>query len=182
MTTATDEKKWACEGAHRAGPAWAALSPDDAAVVAVRTQWAPPDTDYPKFRTDTLAALEKLGRIRIGKIVYEQGQCWFVYTPRNNRKMDLQHAHKVKSEYVKGSGRHLAALNPAGTKLLGAYPARAPAGTPQDAWTTEITAKLRQLGRLQIGTMKPEGDEFFFYWQEDKKPSYHAKKERQTVS
>lgn len=168
MTTVASEKKWKCEGAHRAGPAWAVLDADEAAIITVRTQWAPAGTDYAKFRADTLKELEALGKIRVGRVVYEQGACWFVRTHTRNHKMNLDTARKVKSEYVKGSGRHLAALNPTGTKLLGAFPARAPAETPQDVWTAQITAQLSQLGRVQLGTMKREEDDFYFYWQEQK--------------
>lgn len=168
MATDQTARKWICEGAHRAGPAWAALNADETAVLAVRTKWAPKDADFQKYRTDTLAELEKVGKVRVGEIVYEQGACWFARTHEDNRKKNLQDARKVKSEYVKGSGRHLAALNPTGTKLLGAFPARAPAGTLQEAWTRQITEQLAALGRVQMGTMKQEGEEFIFYWQEEK--------------
>lgn len=177
-TTQTDQK-WKCEGAHRAGPAWAALDANETAVLAVRTKWAPPSTDYEKYRTATVKELEAIGKIRVGEIVYEQGACWFVRTVTAGRKMNLEAARKVKSEYVKGSGRHLAALNPAGTKLLGAFPARAPAGTAQEVWMTQITAQLGSLGKVQMGTMKQEGEEFFFYWAEEKKHGQHAKPQSQ---
>ena len=107
--------------------------------------------------------------MRVGEIRYEEGACWFVRTHTDNRKSNLADAKRIKSDFVKGSGRHLAALNDNATRVLGAYPVRAPQGKEQQAYTADITKKLQALGRVQLGTMKIEEEICWFYWQPEKK-------------
>lgn len=162
------EKKYLCSEPFRAGPAWAALDEQEQHVLAVRTKWAPHGTDYEKYRTSCLSELEKIGRLRVGEIRLEDGTCYFVRTHTDNRKANLADAKRIKSESVKGSGRHLAALNSNCTRVLAAFPVRAPNGTDQAQYTNDITKKLSDLGRVQLGTFKQEGDEFWFYWTPEK--------------
>lgn len=165
----TTSKKYLCGESFRAGPAWAALDDQEEKILAVRTKWAPHGTDYEKYRTTALSELEKIGRVRVGEIQFEDGACWFVRTHTDNRKANLANAKRIKSEFVKGSGRHLAALNENSTRVLAAFPVRAPNGVDQKQYTTEITDKLSALGRVQLGTMRQEEDAFWFYWTPEKK-------------